>query len=173
MARRIEHRSTSEWSASAVHQALIDVDYLTDRLRTLGGAHAELVEHVSTPDGGVRYQIRHGVRSDALPQLARSVVGGDLVIDRSESWRRQDDEHYTGEVAAEIAGAPCTIAGSMWLRDLDEPVGTEVSEFVVSGTVRVGVPLVGGKLEDLVADQVQKLLAAEEQFTGEWLARRG
>ena len=37
--------------------------------------------------------------------------------------------------------------------------------------MRVSVPFLGGKLEDLVAEQVQKLLAAEERFTTEWLAR--
>ncbi len=60
----------------------------------------------------------------------------------------------------------------MWLRDLAEPSGSAVSEFVVSGSVRVNVPFLGGKLEDLIVDQVQKLLADEERFTTDWLARR-
>ncbi|KAA5833293.1 DUF2505 domain-containing protein [Saccharopolyspora hirsuta] len=168
MARRIEHRSTSEWPAVRLYEALIDIDYLNDRLEELGGANAELVQHVATDDGA-RFQIRHSVPADSLPSVARTVVGGDLTIDRSESWRREEDGHYTGEIAAEIAKAPCTITGSMWLRDVAESAN---SEFVVSGNVRVNVPFVGGKLEDLVADQVQKLLSAEERFTAEWLARR-
>lgn len=171
MARRIEHRSTSEWPAARVYEALIDIDYLTDRLEEIGGSSAELVQHVTTDDG-VRFQMRHGVQADSLPSMARTVVGGDLTIDRSESWRREQDGHYAGEIAAEIAGAPCSITGSMWLRDLAEPAGSAISEFVVSGSVRVNVPFVGGKLEDLIVDQVQKLLADEERFTTEWLARR-
>ncbi|GAA4620998.1 DUF2505 domain-containing protein [Saccharopolyspora hordei] len=169
MARRIEHRSTSEWPAVRLYEALIDVEYLNDRLAELGGDSAELVQHVST-DEGARFQIRHAVPADTLPSLARTVVGGDLTIDRSESWRREEDGHFAGEIAAEIAGAPCTITGSMWLRDAG---GAVTSEFVVDGNVRVNVPFVGGKLEDLVADQVQKLLSAEERFTSEWLSRRG
>lgn len=170
MARRIEHRSTSEWPASQVHAALIDLDYLRERLAELGGTRNELVEHAVDGDA-VRFEVRQGVRTDSLPPVARTVVGaGDLVIDRSESWRREQDGHYTGEIAAEVAGVPCTVAGSMWLRDLT--TGTDASEFLVEGEVRVNVPFVGGKLEDLVADQVQKLLAAEERFTTEWLARR-
>ncbi|GAA0505487.1 hypothetical protein GCM10011581_32490 [Saccharopolyspora subtropica] len=172
MARRIEHRSTSEWPAARVYEALIDIDYLTDRLAGLGGDNAALVQHVATDDG-TRFQLHHGVPADSLPALARTVVGGDLQIDRSESWRQAEDGSFAGEIAAEIAGAPCTITGSMWLRDISERTGPAVSEFVVSGNVRVNVPFVGGKLEDLVVDQVQKLLAAEEQFTTEWLARRG
>jgi hypothetical protein len=171
MARRIEHRSTSEWPAARVHEALIDIDYLRDRLRQIGGTNPELVEHVASSDG-VRFQVRQGVSAESLPPVARTVVGGDVMIDRSESWRREEEGYYTGEIAAEISGAPCSITGSMWLRDLPVSAdGVQSSEFVVEGSVRVTVPFVGGKLEDFVADQVQKLLATEERFTAEWLSR--
>ncbi|KEI45329.1 DUF2505 domain-containing protein [Saccharopolyspora rectivirgula] len=171
MTRRIEHRSTSGWPAAAVHEALVDVDYLTERLHALGGSRAELVQHETTDDG-VHYQLRHGIRSESLPALARSVVAGDLVVDRSESWRQADENHYTGEVAAEIAGAPCSITGSMWLRDLTTPTDSSTSELVFSAKVDVNLPFVGGKLEELVANQVEQLLLAEERFTEEWLAAR-
>ena len=172
MARRIEHRSTSAWPASEVHAALIDYRYLTDRLVELGGPNAALVTHAPTEDGGVHVQLSQDVPADSLPALARTVVGDDLTIDRSESWRRVDEGQYTGEIAAEIKGAPCSITGSMWLHDLPEPTPTAVSEFVVSGSVRVNMPFVAGKLEDLVAEQVEKLLVAEETFTHDWLTRR-
>lgn len=174
MARRIEHRSTSEWPAARVYAALIDIDYLKQRLAELGGSNTELVEHSETGDG-VRFQIRQGVRAEHLPSVARSVVGGDLVIDRSESWRQEEPGHYTGEVAAAIPRVPGSITGSMWLRDVvanSSNLGSGPrSEFVVEGGVRVNVPFVAGKLEDLVADQVHKLLTEEARFTTDWLAR--
>ena len=55
MARRIEHRSTSEWAAAQVYAALVDVDFLIDRLNELGGASSALVSHEETDDG-VRFQ---------------------------------------------------------------------------------------------------------------------
>ncbi|RRO13093.1 DUF2505 domain-containing protein [Saccharopolyspora rhizosphaerae] len=170
MARRIEHRSTSERPAVEVYRALIDSEYLTARLEELGGSTATLLQHVPT-DAGARFQTRQGVPVDKLPSLARTVVGGDLLIDRSESWRREEEGHYTGEIAAEIAGAPCSITGSMWLRDLVDPTGPAVSELVVEGTVKVNVPFVGSKAEDLVAEQVQKMLVEEDHFTAAWLAK--
>lgn len=169
MARRIEHRSTLTWPAHQVHGVLIDKDYLRDRLDALGGDGAELVEHSETDDG-VHLRVRQAVHADDLPSVARTVVGGDVKIDRSETWRREDDGHFTGEVAAAIPGVPCTITGSMWLHDVDGSEGT--SEFVVEGSVKVSVPLVGGKLEDFVTEQVEKLLAAEENYAAEWLTRR-
>ena len=48
-----------------------------------------------------------------------------------------------------------------------------VSELVVEGSVKVTVPFVSGKLEDLVVDQVQKMLVDEDNFTAAWLAQRG
>lgn len=173
MALRIEHHSTSEWPAVRVYEALADIDYLRERLQELGGANTELVEHEST-DSGLRFEVRQGVPVDALPMAARTFIGGDLIIDRSESWRRAEENHYTGEIAAEMAGVPCTITGSMWLRDLldqaEEPEAR--SEFVVDGQVRVNIPLLGGKLESLVVDQLRQLLAAEVLFTADWLKQR-
>ncbi|MHA6806008.1 DUF2505 domain-containing protein [Salinifilum ghardaiensis] len=173
MTRRIEHRSTNDWPAARVFAALIDVECLRERLDALSGQRAALVAHEPTPDEeGARYQVRHSIALNALPSAARSVIHDDLTLDRSESWR-PTGEGYAGELAAEVRGVPCSITGSMWLHDLPGPGAAPASELVVSGTVRVGVPLVGGKLEDLAAEQVQKLLTEEEQFTTRWLARRG
>jgi hypothetical protein len=46
-------------------------------------------------------------------------------------------------------------------------------ELVITAEVRVGIPLVGGKLEGVIAEQVGKLLAAESEFAGKWLAEHG
>ena len=39
--------------------------------------------------------------------------------------------------------------------------------------VRVSVPLIGGKIEGVVGEQVRRLLVAETAFTDEWLAQNG
>jgi len=166
---RIEHHNTSGWSVTQVHGALSDPQYLRDRLRELGGgATAEIVEHETT-DTGVRYAVRQGVPIDKLPAVVQQLVGANLVVDRTESWRRADERHCTGEIAARVAGVPGAITGSMWLRDLADGG----SELVVEGEVKVSLPLVGGKIEALAAEQLGGLLAAESEFTSEWLARHG
>jgi hypothetical protein len=165
---RIEHHSTSGWSVTQVQTALSDPEYLRDRLRELGGADTEIVEHEKTGEG-VRFAVRQGVPVDELPAMVRQLVGANLVVDRTESWRRADERHCTGEIAARVAGVPGSITGSMWLREM--PGGG--SELVVDGEVKVSLPLVGGKIEALAAEQLQGLLAAEAEFTSEWLSRRG
>ena len=41
------------------------------------------------------------------------------------------------------------------------------------GEVKVSIPLMGGKLEKMIAEQVAVLLDKESEFTSEWLANRG
>lgn len=181
MARRIEHHSTSGWPVAGVYGALVDPEYLRDRLHELGGKDTEIVEHAAT-ESGVRYAVRQGVSVDSLPSIVRHAVGGDLIIDRTESWRRADENHCTGEIAAQVAGLPCSITGSMWLRDLPaDPAGSGSassasngpagSELIVEGGVRVSIPLVSSKIENLAVDQLQDLLASEAEFTADWLSR--
>ena len=41
--------------------------------------------------------------------------------------------------------------------------------FEVHADVKVRVPLIGGKIEEIVAEQVRRLLEAETAFTVRWL----
>jgi hypothetical protein len=54
----------------------------------------------------------------------------------------------------------------MRLRDL--PDGG--SELNVRANAQVSVPLIGGKIEGVIAEQVERLLTAETAFTQDWLA---
>jgi len=163
MPRQIDYRSTSPFTAEQVFGAMADPDYLRARLQHLGGPGAALLKHAAE-DGGVRYTLRHGLDNDALPGIVQSLVGGDLVIERTESVRR-DGAGYRGNVEVSVPGAPVAAAGTMTLRDA--PGG---SEFAVRAEVTVRVPLVGGRIEATIGEQVQRLLAAETEFTRTWLS---
>jgi uncharacterized protein DUF2505 len=165
MSRQIDYRSTYPHPADEVYATMVDPDYLRARLRRIGGPSADLLAH-SADVQGARYQLRHGLDGKDLPTVVRSVLPGELTIERSERWTRQDSGRYVGDVDVTIAGAPGSASGAMRLRDL--PDGG--SELNVRADVRVSVPLIGGKIEGVVGEQVQRLLAAESAFTHEWLA---
>lgn len=166
MARRIEHRSRSTWDAKTVYAALVDPAYLRDRLAVLGGNNARLVD-LSTSGDGVDLQLRHGVAASDLPPAVRTLLGGDLSVDRKETWRPTDDGGYTGTVRVTIPSMPGDLSGRQTLRD--HPDGG--SEHVIDGEVKIPLPLVGGKIEQSVAEQISRLLDAEHRFTQEWLGR--
>ena len=46
------------------------------------------------------------------------------------------------------------------------------AELVITAEVKVSIPLIGGKIEKVVAEQVTKLLAAEAEYAEKWLAER-
>jgi hypothetical protein len=165
MARRIEHRTSAPWDADRVHAALVDPAFLRDRLATIGGTNAELVEH-QVDDGEVRYRLRHGIPAEEVPTPVRPLLGGSLRLERIETWRADGPGRYEGTMRLDTAGLPGQLAGVTRL--VDRPAGG--SELSVDGEVKVSVPLVGGKIEELVAAQVTKLLAKETDFALKWIA---
>jgi uncharacterized protein DUF2505 len=164
MARRIEHHTTSTWPVQDVFTALVDETYLRDRLAALGGTDARLVSF-SKDDGRTSYQLKQGVSAEHLPSVAKGLLGGDLVIHRTEVWT---EAGTTGTVEVTLNGVPGRLDGTIVL---SEHQGG--SRSTLTGQVKVSIPLMGGKLEAMIAEQVVKLLDKENEFTTEWLANRG
>lgn len=166
MSRQSDYRSTSTFPADEVYATMVDPDYLRTRLTQIGGPGAALLDH-TTDAHGARFTVRQGLDAEVLPSVVRNFVGGDVLIERTETWTRRDAGDYAGEAQVTIKGAPASAVGGMRLRDLD----SEGSELQVRTTVTVQVPLIGGKIETVVAEQVRSLLDAETKFTLRWLAQ--
>ncbi|MCG8925604.1 DUF2505 domain-containing protein [Lentzea sp. CC55] len=162
MARRIEHHTTSPHSAEKVFGAMVDETHLRDRLAAIGGSNAELVTFSST-GGKTTYQLKQGVPAEHLPSAVKAALGGDLVIQRTETWAAG-----AGTVEVAVGSVPGRLEGAFTV--LDNGSGSKTT---LTGEVRVGIPLLGGKLEKLIAEQVAVLLDKESEFTSEWLANRG
>ncbi|ANY06266.1 DUF2505 domain-containing protein [Pseudonocardia sp. HH130630-07] len=161
MPRSIDYRATSAHPASKVYAAMVDRDLLDEQLRHLGGPGAGVTAYEATADG-VRYTLRHGIPSEHLPSIVTSFVpGGNLVIDRAEQWRAGGDGVYDGTGSVTVVGTPATARSVMRVAD----VGTGGSEIRIRAEVTVKVPLVGSRIEQAVAGQIEQLLAAETEFT--------
>ncbi|WP_130342285.1 DUF2505 domain-containing protein [Herbihabitans rhizosphaerae] len=163
MAGRIEHRASFATPAHDLYSKITSEAFLTDRLEALGGKNAQLSDYSAT-ENGVSYRLRQGMDAENLPSAARTLLKGDLVVHRLEEWRAQGDG-YTGSLHTKISGAPGEIKGTARVRDV-----ADGSELAIDANVTVGIPLVGGKLEQVIASQVQRLLTREAEFTAKWLA---
>ena len=163
MARSIDYRSTIMFPADKVFAVMTDKEYLEARLRELGGPGSGLLEHEATSEGA-RYRLKQGLSESDLPPIVGKVVGGDLAIERTETLRRTEPGRYGGDVDVKIAGVPASASGTMALAD-----DGNGSLFEVRTDVTVKVPLIGGKIEEIVAEQVRRLLEAETAFTIRWL----
>jgi hypothetical protein len=163
MARSIDYRSTMAFPAEKVFATMTDEEYLRARLRELGGPGSALLEHRVSPDGA-QYKLKQGLHEDDLPPIVGKVMQGDLAIQRTESLRATGPGAYAGDVDVAISNMPASASGTMRLAD--DGAG---SEFEVHANVEVRVPLIGGKIEEIVAGQVRRLLEAETAFTVRWL----
>ena len=159
MPSRFEHRASFPAPVDTVYSTLVDEAFLSARLRDIGGKAAALLEHV-TSDDGATIRLRQGVDAQRLPGAVRSILSGDLVVEREERWRGHES---TGR--ATISGVPAEIRSQSRLVSRGD--GTEL---VTSAEVKVSIPLIGGKIEKVVAEQVTKLLAAEAEYAEKWLA---
>ncbi|KID32340.1 Protein of unknown function (DUF2505) [Prauserella sp. Am3] len=161
MASRIEHRATFPASVADVVAAQSDEAALRARLAEIGGPNAALESHEVDGDQ-VRYTLVQGVPADKLPSVAQKFVSGDLVVRREHTF-----SGGTGSIRAQVDGVPGQITGTVSIEE-----DGDGARQVTRGEVTVRIPLVGGKLEGLIAEQVTTLLEREAEFTTSWLARR-
>jgi len=166
MPHRIDYSHSSPHAADDVAAVMLDEEFLRARLAELGGPGAALLEHHLDDGGGGRYRLRQGVDRAMLPSFVSSLVSGNLVIERSETLRREAAGRYGGAVDVRIPGAPVTADGSLQLTD-----AAGGSRLQIRADVSVPVPFLGGKIEKSIGEAVEMLLAAETRFLLEWLAR--
>jgi Protein of unknown function (DUF2505) len=174
MARRIEHRTGFSQPADRVYLALIDERCLRERLSAIGGRRCELLSYTVGSDTATAV-MRQSIDAEHLPGIVRRVTPDGVVIKRTETWRtgRRGDRRsnhpsdYRGAVEASVSGMPGSLRGTTVLSDT-----ADGSELVLDGELTVGIPLIGGRIEDMIAEQLGRLLQAEARFTDRWLRSR-
>lgn len=121
--------------------------------------HQGVLRREVTVDGErVLLDYAHGV--ERVPSFARRFVGEEIAIRQEETWRDGvADLHVT------IPGKPGEMTGTARLAQRGEDVVETVDL-----SVRVGIPLVGGKIEDLIAGLLEKAFRAEHKVGRQWLA---
>ena len=165
VAQTISHRAGWDADAESVYRVLVDADHLEARLRELGGKDPALIER-TVDDSGARLELRHSVAVEFLPSVMRKFTGGDLVLDRVETWTLAGPRPgYRGTFEVTVRGLPGKLTGRQSLHDVEG--GSESS---VDGSAEVPVPFVAGKIESIVNEQVGALLDAEDEFTRRWMA---
>ncbi|NKR27254.1 DUF2505 family protein [Rhodococcus hoagii] len=167
MARHIEHSAQYPHPVATLHAALTDEGYWQARLQQVGGPGAAL-ESVTVGDGAIEVVLQQAVPAEHLPSMVTSIRQGDLIIRRTESWGPLQDGRAHGTFSAEVEGAPGQVRGTVTIT----ADGTG-SVLVMAGEVEVRIPLIGGKIESVIAGQVLELLDAEEDFTRDWVAQAG
>lgn len=99
-----------------------------------------------------------------LPDIAKKVLGetNDLVL--TENWRKAGDG-WKADVKIDSPGKPMAITGNYELK----PSG-DGTDWVVNFDIKASVPLVGGKIEKMVAEETKTNFGKEYSFISSYLA---
>ncbi len=149
-----------------VLRALRDEGYWLARLADSGADDATLDSMRSGQDGSIDVITTQVLRSDRLPGVVTQFHRGDLCVRREESWGPVTNGEATATVVGSILDAPATLSGTAMLAPLPE----SGARMKFRATVEVRIPLVGGKLENFISNQLVELLIAEQRFTTLWIS---
>jgi len=99
-------------------------------------------------------------RTGGLPSFAKKIAGDTTRVIQTEEWSSPTG----GTLRIDAPGKPTSMAGTIEL----VPDGTGTVE-VVELEIKAKVPLIGGKLESLMADQVRDGMDTEREVGQAWL----
>ncbi len=115
-----------------------------------------------TPSGGGFDLVMDQVQNTAgLPAIAKKIAGDTTAITLKESWK----DASGGSLEIIAPGKPTSAAGTIRLA----ASGTGTTE-TVELDVKVKVPLIGGKLESLMGDNIKNGMDVEHTVGAAWLA---
>ncbi len=149
--------------ADAVIDVLATEEAVRARYEGMGHRDVE-VQRVDRGDGSLTVVSRRVVEVD-LPGFARRVLQPTNTMTQTDAWT-EDPDGWTGTFDVDVAGAPVQLSGRMRLVDAGSG-----SDYTVTLTMTVKVPLVGGKIADWVGkNDALTTLQAEFAATDAWLA---
>jgi hypothetical protein len=158
VATRLTYDLTYDAPLIAVGEMLMDAAFreqVCDAQRALRKSVS-----VGQDGGGMKVVVDMVQATEGIPGYATRLVGDEIQLVQTERW--SDIENARIEVV--IPGKPGQMSGTLALR---ESGGTTTE--TVDMEIRVGIPLVGGKIESLIADLMRKALRAENAVGRQYL----
>lgn len=160
MTTRIRHSLTYDASLAEVAAMLADPAFRKEVCEATGMLRHDV--QVSGAGAGMRVVIDQVQASRGIPSFAQKFVGDEIHIVHVETWTDLD----AADVSVTIPGKPGEMAGTI---ALTESSGTTTEEVVLD--IKVGIPLVGGKIEKLVGDLLVAAMKAENKVGRNYLSR--
>ena len=150
-----DYRSTPE----QVFAMLTSENYARIRAERTGALSVEVSR--SETDEAVTLEVVRQLPAE-VPGFARSFVGDAIGITEVQVWPKPFGPPATFTASF---SAPMTVSGTITVSGSDD--GCRVN---TNATVHASIPLVGGKLEGLAREQLERYLGAEVAIAEEWLS---
>ena len=160
MSKRLTHELTYDAPMAEVAEMLADPSF-REEVCEFQGVRRAMVS-IDSDYNGMEVTIDQVQTAQGIPSFAKKFVGDEINIVQQESWESPTD----GKITVTIPGKPGEMTGTARLAETGG-VTTETVEM----TVKVNIPLVGGRIEGLIADLLLKALKAENAVGREYLSR--
>jgi hypothetical protein len=160
MSKRLTHELTYDAPLADVAAMLVDPAFREEVCTYQRVLRVDVT--VTEVKGATEVTIDQAQPASGLPSFARKIVGDEINIVQKERWGTPD----RASIEVSIPGKPGEMKGTATLTE-SGGVTTET----VDMEIKVGIPLVGGKLEGLVSDMLLKSLEAENKVGRGYLSR--
>lgn len=157
MATRYEERQSFDQPRDKVLRMFSDRAYFERKYAASGGWDIKVLEHELN---GRHFRIKcsYNRKPDAdVPAFARKFVGDSVQVTQEDVW---DLEAAAGRFTIVVRNMPVRMSAEM--RVVDEPQGCAN---VLQWTIQCVVPLIGGKLEQMLADEMRNKAAADLEIS--------
>ena len=141
--------------------------YVRSKYRALGAATVQLRHFEATPQAiDIDLERDMPVDPSRLPAWSRSLASARQTLRHRTAWRREGPARATAELDISVKGLPLHARGQATIAQV-EP---DLTRMQITWRVQSALPLIGGRVEQLLADQVGAGLAADHEFTLKFLA---
>jgi hypothetical protein len=169
MPRSFELSAEYAVSVEDLHQAFAEADYWRARLADIPVDKAKLesirVGGESGDDGTIEVVTLQEVHSQNLPAMVTQLHRGDLFFRREEMWGPVTDGVATASVKGSIVDTPVYVAGTAEL----SPIAGGGASLTFHVSIHVRIPLIGGKVENIIGAHLAELVSREQRFTSQWI----
>jgi hypothetical protein len=160
---RLTHHYDAD--VATVYALISDPAFIERKYLALGGRDVA-VDRSDTDDGGCEVVTRRTVTVE-LPGFAKKVLAPTQTAVQIETWAPPDASGArVCTYRVEVQGVPSRVGGRHVLRP--SPAGGCDHEIEIDA--KVSIPLIGGRLEKLAAEQGRGDLTAQFEFTDQALA---
>lgn len=148
--------------AASVLAMYSDRAYFERKYKTLDGVKDFEILECEAKGDSFRIKHRSQQRSDIpMPDFAKKILGEYNSVVQQDTWNLKTG---VGRLEIELKGVPLKISADMKVAGADK--ATNTFNWVVS----CGIPLLGGKLEKLIADDIRAKSAADMVLSNKLLA---
>ena len=155
---KFRHELSYDASPASVYEMLADPEF---RRQTCAAMEVISVDvQLDRDEDGFTLVIDQEQNTKDLPGFARAFAGESTHVIQREVWQSTT----TGTLVIESPGKPISSNGTIRL----EPSGAGTTE-VVELEIKVKVPLIGGRLEKLMAEKVAEGMDLERSVGVAWL----